>query len=150
MRKFILLVGLIVFLTPMVVNAEKSFLEKIYFVEEQFLGCNREFSFHILKKKILFFDLSKVRVDNGTINYFLKTNYFTDDLIKGEKDIYENNRINDQFIIHRSLPKPMVEYISIDQDGLITTNTDLECVNSYQLGIHCVMNPNNPRCTVGK
>ena len=80
----------------------------------------------------------------------MKTNYFTDDLIEGEKDIYENNRINDQFIIHPSLSKPMVEYVSIDQDGLITTNTELKCINTYELGIHCVMNPNNPRCTVGK
>ena len=150
MKKLLLLVGLVVFLTPSFANAEKDFLEKIYFEEEQYLGCDREFSFYILRKKVLFFDFSKVVVDNGMFTFYLKTNYFTDDLIEGEKDIFENKKLINQFIIHPSLSKPMVEYFSIDQDGLITTNTILECVNSYKLGIHCVMNPNNPRCTVGK
>ena len=150
MKKLLLLVGLVLFLVTSSAKAEKSFLEKIYFAEDLYLGCDREFSFHILKKKILFFDLSKVIANNGTLgSYFLKTNYFTDDLIEGEKDIFENKKLIDKFRIYPSLPNPIVEYISTDQDGLVTT-ISLECVNSYQLGIHCVKNINNPRCTVGK
>mgnify|MGYP004143563341 CR=1 FL=1 len=148
MKKLFLLIGLVVFLMPTFANAEKDFLEKIYFEEEQYLGCDREFSFYILRKKVLFFDFSKVVVDNGMFTFYLKTNYFTDDLIEGEKDVFENKKVIFKFKIHPSLPEPMVEYVSIDQDGL-STNTLLKCVNSYQLGIHCVMNPNNPRCTVG-
>ena len=151
MKKLLLLVGLALFLVTSSAKAEKSFLEKIYFAEDQYLGCDREFSFHIIKKKILFFDLSKVIANDGTLgSYFLKTNYFTDDLIEGEKDIFENKKVIKKFKIHSGLPNPKVEYVLIDQDGLITTNTLLECVNTYELGIHCVKNINNPRCTVGR
>jgi len=52
MKKLLLLVGLFLFLVTSSAKAEKSFLEKIYFVEDQYLGCDREFSFYIVKKNL--------------------------------------------------------------------------------------------------
>ena len=131
MKKLLLLVGLVVFLTPIVVNAENNFLDKFYYKKEQYLGCERGFSFRILKKNILFFDLSKVVVNISEMwtLYLVKTN-FNDDFIEGEVP-WENAL--DKFKIYPN--EPMVEYTCFYNNN-ITIHSLLKFSNTHTLCIH--------------
>ena len=124
MKKLLLLVGLVVFLTPSLAKAE---------LKLTYLVCEREMYFEIKEKSFFFFNFNRVKlyVENMVTTYLKKTN-FNDEFIEGVFQAPFGHGLDKFKIFPNEL---IVEWERFDNnDNNLKFFYSLVCKRTYRLG----------------